>query len=267
MLSTIRTIAQSVRHAPGLRDLDLLWRIVRCPYQWLLTWLGREHGIAITIADTSMRLHPRFARVSWEGVETVSYRTFAHTVREGDVVYDVGAHIGTYSVIAGRQVGSAGRVVAYEPNLDAREQLLQHIEWNEVGERIRIREVCCGAEVGEAEFYWLPAESEGSSGLIPVEGFAQRRVQMTTIDAEVATLHLTPTLIKIDVEGAEWEVLKGAQATLRTAKPRLLLSLHPAALAKVDATPELLLDWLVQQGYRYEELGRDHEIHIFAEPL
>jgi FkbM family methyltransferase len=230
-----------------------------------LTTFGRTHGIAVTIADATIRLHPRFATVSWEGIETVSYRTFAQAISEGDVVYDVGAHIGTYSVIAAQRVGTSGAVVAYEPNPTACEYLRRHLNWNQMGERVQVREVACGATAGAAQLYWLPGESEGSSGLIAIEGFAQRQVQVTTLDAEVTALQLAPTLIKIDVEGAEWEVLQGAHATLRSVKPHLLISLHPTALAKVGATAERVLAWLEQQGYRYQELGRDHEVHIFAQ--
>jgi hypothetical protein len=102
------------------------------------------------------------------------------------------------------------------------------------------------------------------NGLVPVEGFNKVTVQVNTLDAEVAELGLIPCLIKIDVEGAEWDVLKGAEQTLRQYQPRLCLSLHPIALAKLGVTPETVLEWLTQRGYSYEVIARDHEIHVMA---
>jgi len=73
-----------------------------------------------------------------------------------------------------------------------------------------------------------------------------------------------PGLIKIDVEGTEWEVLKGAEGTLRAHRPDLLLSLHPEPLARIGVAESQILEWLAARGYVYEVIGRDHEIHMFC---
>lgn len=264
MIAGVRRVAQAVRHAPLLRSLTPLWSVLRGPYLGLLKRLGSAKGVPVHVGGTPMRLHPDFATQNWETVEYASYRAFAEMLRPGDIVFDVGAHIGTYTLIALDRIGASGRVVAYEPNDLTSAYLKQHLEWRGGAERTNVRELCCGQSPGTATFYFMPGRAEGMNGLVPVDGFSERQVALTTLDREVAALGLTPSVIKIDVEGAEWEVLKGAEHVLADFHPRLSLSLHPAALAKRDASPEDVLLWLKERGYETTIIGQDHEIHVVA---
>jgi len=265
MMSTFRRCAQSIRHAPVLRSLTPVWNGLRKPYLQVMHGLGARSGIPMVVGGTRMRLHPEFATQNWEAVERESYRAFGALLRPDDVVYDIGAHIGTYTLTALDRIGPNGRVVAYEPHEFSRRHLTQHIEWSGGSQRTRIRPVCCGAAAGNATFYCVPERAEGMNGLVPVDGFQTVAVSVTTVDQEVIVLGLVPSVIKIDVEGAEWDVLKGAETTLRTHRPRISLSLHPAALRKTGATSQAVLDWLAGCGYRYRIVSEDHELHVIAE--
>jgi FkbM family methyltransferase len=265
MISTLRRCAQSLRHAPVLRSWTPLWSGLRRPYSRLLILLSGRHGFDVVVGGTRMRLHPEFATQSWETLEAESYRAFAGMLRQGDVVYDVGAHIGTYTLLALGKIGPAGRVVAYEPHDFTRRHLERHAEWSGDSRRILIRPLCCGAAAGSAAFYYVPGRAEGMNGLLPVDGFAAGVVDVTTIDREVTLLGLVPSVMKIDVEGSEWDVLKGAEETLRTHRPRISLSLHSAALQKVGATPAGVLAWLAAFGYNFRTVSEDHELHVIAE--
>jgi len=230
----------------------------------MMTFLGRRSGIAVEIAGLQVRLHPAFCTQNWETIEADSYRAFAAAVHPGDIIFDVGAHIGTYSIIALKRAGENGRVVAYEPHDFTRGHLLEHLAWNAVTARAVVREVCCGAKTGVAEFYCKPGEAEGMNGLVPVPGFESLEATVVTLDSEARALQLIPSLIKIDVEGAEWDVLKGAEGLLREHGPVLFLSLHPSALEMRNEAPNMLLRWLEERGYAHETIARDHEVHIVA---
>lgn len=265
MVSTLRRFAQTVRHAPGLRSFESFWALLRKPYLRVLTRLASKQGFQASIGGYDMRLHPSFATQNWETVEAQAYRAFVNTLEAGDIVYDVGAHIGTYSLIALFKTGNQGKVVAYEPHGFTRHYLEQHLEWNGGQDRTIIRGVCCGASSGTTDFYCLPDQAEGMNGIVPVEGFQKTTAQVTTIDSEVAEIGLIPSIIKIDVEGAEWDVLKGAEHTINTHHPRIFLSLHPIALKKVNTTPQMILDWLIERGYNCESIAEDHEIHVVCQ--
>lgn len=264
MIAHVRTIAQTIRHAPLLRSLTPLWGAVRRPYLQMMKRLSGGRGFPVAVGGIGIRLHPDFATQNWETVECESYRAFASALRPGDVVYDVGAHIGTYTLVALDRIGSVGRVIAYEPHVLTRRYLQQHVHWNGGVDRVLIRPVCCGARCGTAKFYCLPNHAEGINGLLPVDGFEEIIVDVTTLDSEVGRLGAIPSVIKIDVEGAEWDVLRGAEQTLRTYRPRLSLSLHPKALAGLGASPGSVLEWLSALGYRHEVVSEDHEIHVVA---
>ena len=262
MIGHVRTIAQTIRHAPLLRSLTPLWDAVRQPYLDMMKRLGGGTGIPVAIAGIGVRLHPDFATQNWETVESEPYRAFVSALRPGDVVYDVGAHIGTYTLVALDRIGPAGRVIAYEPHALTGRYLLQHVQWNGGSDNVVIRSVCCGAREGTANFYCLPGRTEGTHGLLPVHGFDETVVDVTTLDAEVGRLGAIPTVIKIDVEGAEWDVLQGAEQTLRRYHPQLSLSLHPRALASTGTSPESVLNWLSQLGYTHQVISVDHEVHV-----
>ena len=264
MISNLRRVAQAVRHAPILRSLTPLWGALRVPYLRVLRKFGSSDGVAVKVGDVEMRLHPNFATQNWETVEFAAYRAFAALLCPGDIVYDVGAHIGTYTLMALKGIGAGGRVIAYEPFAFTRRYLAQHLEWNGNASRVMTRPVCCGAVPGQRTFYFAPDRAEGMNGLVPVEGFSEQMVEVTTLDREVMEIGLPPSVIKIDVEGAEWDVLRGAEAILRDHRPRLALSLHPAALAKQGASAVDVLGWLEALGYDNEIVARDHEIHVIS---
>ena len=265
MVSLVRKCAQSLRHAPLLRRATPVWAGLRTPYRRLLLAAGSRHGIQVKVGETSMRLHPEFATQNWETLEGESYRAFAAMLRPGDVVFDIGAHIGTYSLTALDLIGPEGRVVAYEPHEFTRNHLTRHIAWAGGSDRTVVRAVGCGAQSGTAAFYCVPGRAEGMNGFVPVAGFETIEVDVTTVDREVSLLKLTPSVIKIDVEGAEWAVLKGAERTLRSHHPGLSLSLHPAALHRVGSSEAEILDWLNVLGYRHRVISEDHEVHVIAE--
>jgi FkbM family methyltransferase len=262
MVGGFRRLAQWLRHAPGLRNADPLWKALRRPYRALLQ-AGGKSGVEVSVGGTSMRLHPDFATVGWEGIETQSYQTFAAAIRPGDVVFDVGAHIGTYSILAARQAGADGLVVAFEPTPATRRYLRQHLEWNGVHERVTVREACCSDRSGTVEFFLGAEAFDAQNSLIANGRSTVQQLEATTIDEEVSRVGRPPDLIKIDVEGAEQQVLLGAKWTLNSHRPKLLLSVHPDRLPE-GVTERGIVHSLEALGYRIDILARDHEVHVWA---
>jgi FkbM family methyltransferase len=250
----------------GLQKLVPLWNGLRAPYRRLMTQLAGAQGVPLVIGGYTIRLAPDTVSVNWETVEVEAYKVFADQLGSDEVIYDVGAHFGTYTIIGLKRGGPGTRVVAYEPCELTRGYLLQHLRWNGAGDQVLVRPVCCGSSAGVATFYYKPGLPEGINGLLPDEGLAEVSVRVTTLDDEVRELGLVPTFVKIDVEGAELDVLKGAAQVLARHRPRLLLSLHPPRLAQAGLDCDAVRRWLTARDYLWRVVGEDHEVHVLALP-
>jgi len=264
IVATIRVVAQKIRHAPGLRRCASVWDLIRPSYLRLLKSLGRGQGVSVRLAGHPVKLDPRFATQSWEATETESYRAFVSEIHSGDVVYDVGAQLGTYAILAVQCSAPNGRAVAYEPMDGSRKFLNLHLRLNQVENQVIVRSFCCGSQAGTARLYHDAGKIDGDCSLVPRTGSEHSDVKLVTLDSEVSELGLIPSVIKIDVEGWEWEVLKGARRTLERYRPCLLLSLHPPALTELGVSDGAVLSWLEELGYKWQTIARDHEVHVLA---
>ena len=157
----------------------------------------------------------------WLGIyERRTQRLFSQQLSPGDVVFDVGAHVGFYSLLASRLVGPAGRVVAFEPLPRNLELLERHFSHNATS-NVTVVKAAVGERTGEERF---AGKGEPSMGSLAAEG---ELVDLVCIDDLVDRGDVPPPrLIKIDVEGAESRVLQGAAATLAKHRPAILLAAH-----------------------------------------
>jgi len=152
----------------------------------------------------------------------------------GDVFLDVGANIGFLSCAAAHFVGESGHVYAVEPHPETYRILESNIARNK-SKNISAFNIALGVEVSEARIYDNLDESRGSASLIrPKDGSeeAGKKVKVTTVDALLKVGQICPpSLMKVDVEGFELEVLLGAKALLSSSEaPALCVefsNLHP----------------------------------------
>jgi FkbM family methyltransferase len=150
-------------------------------------------------------------------------------IGEGETFYDVGANVGFFSVIGARLAGPAGKVVCFEPVPDNFQQIRHNAILNGFT-NIEVVETALGSVDAELPF-WTSAEPTwgklAHTATVPDKLSGEIKVAVRRLDGIVADTDLrSPQLIKIDVEGAEVEVLAGALETLRACRPRLLIELH-----------------------------------------
>ncbi len=149
-------------------------------------------------------------------------RVLRELLAEGGDFVDVGAHIGLYALTGAR--ATKGRVLALEPNPSAREQLEHNVALNDATDVI-VRPVAASANPGRAQLH-VPRTPDPSFSSLGGGRFSEADpidVEVTTVDAEVEALRLRPTVVKIDVEGAELDVIAGMTRTLREHRPTLLV--------------------------------------------
>jgi FkbM family methyltransferase len=157
---------------------------------------------------------------------------------------DLGANVGVYSLWAAQRVGVQGRVVAFEPIPETRARLERNIALNGFAQ-IRVVPRAVGAEPGSATLHVVP----GASGLTSRDravGGDEIAVEVTTLDAYFAGA-APPDLIKIDVEGMELEVLRGARSLLAgDAPPLVVFEAHH--VDTVGSSYAGILDFLAETG-------------------
>jgi len=146
---------------------------------------------------------------------------FEDEIPPNATVYDIGANVGYYSLLAGVLVGSGGKVYAFEPLPRNVNYLHKHVTLNHL-KNIEIIEAAVSDKSGKA-FFDLSASS--AMGHISQTGSIE--VQLVSLDKllEKGEL-LPPDYMKVDVEGAEYEVLKGAMTALDRYHPILFLDTH-----------------------------------------
>lgn len=188
----------------------------------------------------------------WLGTyERDSQRAFVENVREGSVVYDVGANAGFFTLLASKLAGRGGTVYAFEPLPRNVGYLRRHVSLNDCA-NVRIVARAVAAESGTTRF---AAAHNPSQGGLSDKG--ELEVETESIDDFVAAGSKNPDFMKIDVEGAESDVLAGASATLRVARPSILLSTHgwhqhelcSAILEKAGYTLTLVRDGAADGNY------------------
>jgi FkbM family methyltransferase len=139
------------------------------------------------------------------------------------VAVDVGANIGVHSLVLSRCVGKQGSVYSYEPSTALHGKFLKNMELNEVS-NVTLREVGAGAANSVMRFQ--PSEGEFNVGLGRFESQGPKEVKVVTLDSELPLLGKV-SLIKIDVEGMELDVIRGARRMLREQHPALVLECNP----------------------------------------
>jgi FkbM family methyltransferase len=138
-------------------------------------------------------------------------------LQPGMTVVDLGAHYGLYTLLASRKVGENGRVFAFEPSERENRKLRQHVRLNRV-HNVKVETFAVGAQDGTAELYVCMGQSTSFNSLRPPAVEEQTRrveVPLVKLDTYLAQAGIeTVDFVKLDVEGAELDVLKGADRLL-----------------------------------------------------
>ncbi len=145
----------------------------------------------------------------------------ASCLKTGDTFFDIGANVGFYTLLASRRVGVSGTVVAFEPAGTNFSFLTQHVGMNSL-KNARLLNYAVSDEDGHAFFESGPNRAMGH-----ISPNGSVRVRTVRLDTAMEQEQLPPpNCIKIDVEGAEVSVLRGAANTLRRYRPLIFLATH-----------------------------------------
>jgi len=227
--------------------------------------LAGRRTIRITLSSGSrleVRINDLLARrlLREEEFEWHTRTRMRELVREGMVVLDVGANFGYYAVQLAGWVGKSGRVIAFEPNPMMIEELQRNIHLNDLT-NVVVRPFALSDTTGEVEFHCPPPGLEGHGTLRPNKTFsAITKIIVPTrrLDDVLSELGVGKVdFIKIDVEGAERNVLRGAMRLLSGEQQPTII--FECAETMCRAFGHSVLDLLIEVqslGYQLEEI--DH---------
>jgi FkbM family methyltransferase len=185
-------------------------------------------------------------------------RVFLRLVREGDVVFDVGANLGIYTLLFSHRAGRTGQVHAFEPAPPTFQALRRHLDREGRFRNVVANGTAVGAAAGTASLY-LPGDDHGQASLTRQAGgswageprIAEFTVPITTLDAYDAArggggaVHL----VKCDVEGGELNVLRGGAGLLARDHPLLHLEVSRLWARAFGYGPEDVVGFLSTLGY------------------
>jgi FkbM family methyltransferase len=166
----------------------------------------------------------------------------------GGTLMDVGAMRGLLAAtwVLARP---GNRALAFEPSPAFAADLRQVQGMNGLGDRLELIASAVGREPGTAR---VGVDAMGLIDFTPGPAVERFEVPVTSVDAEVARLGLVPDAVKIDVEGDELEVLRGATGLLASRRPVLFLELHLDLLERRGVPVSEIAKLLTDNGYRFE---------------
>lgn len=212
-----------------------------------LSTAGR--GVRRTIGGETIRFPARWSRYYEAGYEPATFEFLRVHCRQGQTALDIGAHIGLFSVVMARLVGRAGRVFSFEPTPLTRSVLCETVRLNGCERVVDVREEAIARVSGSATFYDTGDAGSNANSLVQSQrSQSVYTVKTVSVDEFSGSRGLSIDCLKIDVEGAELDVILGAERTFTASRPAVSLALHPPFLSD---SPKALTDiWKVLQQYR-----------------
>jgi FkbM family methyltransferase len=248
----------------------VLKRIKNRTKWFLLRKMGQKGVIANVYRD--FKLYLEFTddpiEIYYLGIyEPEETRMIKSIVKEGMTVIDIGANIGYFSMLMANLVGPRGKVYSFEPNPKMFRRLQKNIEINtNLSGQITINQVAIGEKEGKANFFCPPPGSEGLGGLKDTKRISIDNVinvDVITLDKFIDDKNVQKLdFIKLDVEGGEFDVLKGAKGILNKYHPTILFEGEEENTTAYNYRVFQLLSYLENLGYIVKKAGNVNFIAI-----
>ena len=230
----------------GISNQSLIGKLLRAPFRLI------PRSTVLPILQGPLRGKKWIVGSSTLGCWLGSYEyekaaAFAKAISPGDVVYDVGANAGFYTLLASILCGDAGHVYSFEPLPQNLEFLRRHLAMNKIANSTVIEAAVTDHDGREA----FDASSASTTAHLSPRG--ELMVRTVRLDSLVTQGEiLAPKILKIDIEGAELSALEGCAQTIRTCHPAIFLATHGAEVHRA------CLDFLARHDYHLESLTHEN---------
>jgi FkbM family methyltransferase len=224
-----------------------------------------EHTLRYLPGTRPVRLHYSRSQNGVARYDALQVAWFSNHLTEGDIAVDIGAHCGVYSILMAAKCGHTGHVVAFEPDPRSREMLVKNLNLNTRIRRPAVEACACSDETGQATLFSGRGNSQSSLARSAVElsvahNTEEIQVPVVTLDFYLLERNLPEVrCVKIDAEGAEIRILKGAKRILLS-NADFVCELHPYAWPEFGNTLAELKDLATAAGRRIRYLDQSTEI-------
>ncbi len=233
----------------------LRWCIwgLRCALKW---------PAVVDIAPYSMRLYllPRW-KGCWKAIFVFRERFFEisdpelefvrRILKPGDIFIDVGSYHGWYALAASAVVGESGLVLAFEPNSHAYSILVRNIALSG-RQNVRAFNIALSSTRGKAWLYTGPGDESSSALAFVPGGRGGEQVTASRLDDILAESNIREvSALKLDVQGSEAALLKGAMGALKRSRPVVVFEVDPDAAETMAVSPRGAWDLLASLGYAF----------------
>ena len=214
--------------------------------------LGKRLGLKVNMKfqypDTDIKAKVNFNNFGflWEQLhfrETISnqLKIITSKVQQDDYIFDIGAFIGTHSILLSNLVGDNGKVYSFEPDTRAFKILKNNLKLNELNNVI-IEKMGISNKSGESKLNLIKGGGKALSSLLYTnkeENPEYEIIKTSTLDEYCEINNIIPNGMKIDVEGAEKLVIEGAQELIKKYSPWILLEFHGHLMSE----KERIVNW------------------------
>ncbi len=254
-MNAFEKLARQIRHSRYLAKSELLWASLRPLYEFV----GKIKFKRLMNGTDPVLVLPGLRWVK----EIYEPEVWAHVmsqIRPTDIIADIGAHIGLYTVAFAKRLDQSGKVYAFEPDPANFRILEEQVKLNKVGDRVSLMPVAISMTDGTADFSVGGASNDESHISFDLTAkVSSLKVGTRCLDTVFKDKRLD--LLKIDVEGFEEFVLRSGINILSDGRrsPRCIyIEAHPYAWPKIGTSSQSLLILLKELGYRVSALnGRE----------
>lgn len=199
------------------------------------------------------------------GSELEFQKVFASLIKEGDIIIDVGAHFGFYTLICAERVGNSGMVLAFEPSSFNYEILTLNVNKNKY-KNIKLFNLALGDSNTVAKLGLPKGGKSGENTMAIKENNIEfvESIQVRRFDT-LKILSKPPDLVKIDVEGAEVQVLKGFGNILNDIK-YILCEIHPMQMNILGTNTNELFEILYSKEFSLYLIQTDRKLIKLTDP-
>jgi FkbM family methyltransferase len=187
--------------------------------------------------------------IYYTGFDRKDCRIVRRLVKPGDVIIDAGANVGYFSLLFAKWLRGKGNVHAFEPFPETARRFGRNLELNQ-----RLKPVVHLHRSALSDFIGkmgMSVPDQKNQGCNYLGDAGERDVEVTTVDAFCEKERLIRVnLIKVDVEGSEVALLRGAEQTIRRFRPVLMIEVNPSTLQRFGYTARDLIEAIGQYGYR-----------------